>query len=163
FDVTYSWGVLHHTGAMRQAIARSAALVKPGGLLALALYRRTPLCGVWRAIKKWYSSANGRSQAKARAIYVAVLSAALRTRGESLQDYILQYNGRGMDFYHDIHDWLGGYPYESIEAQTLRAWMLEHGFVELRSFTKPVRAFGLFGSGCDEYVFARQPRAGMRS
>jgi 2-polyprenyl-3-methyl-5-hydroxy-6-metoxy-1,4-benzoquinol methylase len=38
FDIVYSWGVLHHTGAMWQAIELVAALVSPGGTYCLALY-----------------------------------------------------------------------------------------------------------------------------
>src|SRR3989339_882349 len=30
-DIVYSWGVLHHTGKMWQAIENAAKLVKPGG------------------------------------------------------------------------------------------------------------------------------------
>ena len=36
FDVVYSWGVLHHTGAMWQALENAAGLVAPGGQ---AVYR----------------------------------------------------------------------------------------------------------------------------
>src|SRR5262249_22038042 len=36
FDIVYSWGVLHQTGKMWAALRRSAAMVKPGGLLAIA-------------------------------------------------------------------------------------------------------------------------------
>ena len=46
FDVVYSWGVLHHTAAMWKAIDHAAGLVKPGGLFAIALYQKTPACGV---------------------------------------------------------------------------------------------------------------------
>jgi 2-polyprenyl-3-methyl-5-hydroxy-6-metoxy-1,4-benzoquinol methylase len=55
FDIVYSWGALHHTGAMYDAIAQAASLVKPGGFLCLALYNKTPLCGFWRFEKKVYS------------------------------------------------------------------------------------------------------------
>ena len=50
FDVVYSWGVLHHTGDMWRAIEKAASLVAPGGLLAIALYRRTKSDAFW--IKK---------------------------------------------------------------------------------------------------------------
>ena len=33
----------------------------------------------------------------------------------TFDDYVANYGqSRGMDFYHDVHDWLGGWPYESI-------------------------------------------------
>jgi len=35
FDVIHSWGVLHHTGNMREAIQNSAQLVKPEDYLLL--------------------------------------------------------------------------------------------------------------------------------
>jgi len=28
-------------------------------------------------------------------------------------------SSRGMDFYHDVHDWLGSYPYETAQASKL--------------------------------------------
>lgn len=37
FDIVYSWGVLHHTGAMWQAMDNAARLVAPGGHLVIAL------------------------------------------------------------------------------------------------------------------------------
>ncbi len=38
FDVVYSWGVLHHTGAMWQALEKIQPLVKQGGKLYIAIY-----------------------------------------------------------------------------------------------------------------------------
>src|SRR5579884_713942 len=38
FDVVYSWGVLHHTGAMWKALENVAGLVAPGGALCVAIY-----------------------------------------------------------------------------------------------------------------------------
>jgi len=37
FDIVYSWGVLHHTGRMWDAIDNAAALVSPGGYYYIAL------------------------------------------------------------------------------------------------------------------------------
>src|SRR6202051_1144836 len=33
FDIVYSWGVLHHTGSMWQALENVVPIVKPGGTL----------------------------------------------------------------------------------------------------------------------------------
>src|SRR5579863_6772909 len=38
FDVVYSWGVLHHTGAMWSALDNAARLVAPRGKLFIAIY-----------------------------------------------------------------------------------------------------------------------------
>ena len=38
FDVVYSWGVLHHTGAMWDALANVVDLVSPRGQLFIAIY-----------------------------------------------------------------------------------------------------------------------------
>ena len=53
YDVVYSWGVLHHTGEMWRALERVIAFVRPGGLLAVAIYRRTPACAFWKREKKF--------------------------------------------------------------------------------------------------------------
>src|SRR5713226_6998608 len=37
FDVVYSWGVLHHTGAMWQALEHVVGAVAPGGKLFIAI------------------------------------------------------------------------------------------------------------------------------
>ena len=57
YDIVHSWGVLHHTGAMWSAIDRVSTFVRPGGLLAIAIYRRSPACGFWTWEKKLYNSA----------------------------------------------------------------------------------------------------------
>src|SRR6266581_9697805 len=38
FDVVYSWGVLHHTGNLWQALENVAPLCADGGTIALAIY-----------------------------------------------------------------------------------------------------------------------------
>jgi 2-polyprenyl-6-hydroxyphenyl methylase/3-demethylubiquinone-9 3-methyltransferase len=60
-----------------------------------------------------------------------------------------------MDFYHDVHDWLGGWPYESISPAQTDRFMTGLGFQRVRAFTAAGVNVGLFGSGCDEYVYTR--------
>jgi len=153
FDIVYSWGVLHHTGAMHEAITRAAKLVAPGGLFVFALYRKTRLCGLWTVEKRWYCRAPSWAQACARAVYVGLLRLAFAATRRNFHAYVSGYrSNRGMNFAHDVHDWLGGYPYESIRPSEVAAQMAILGFTQVRSKVQPYST-GLFGSGCDEYVY----------
>lgn len=149
FDVVYSWGVLHHTGQMIPAIERAAALVVPGGLFAFALYRRTRLDWFWVREKRWYIKASPMAQRIARGVYTGGYRLASLMTGRRSR------MGRGMEYWHDLHDWMGGYPYESILADEVEALMGRLGFASERVFARPLE-FGLFGSGCDEYVYRRR-------
>ncbi|MFY9329113.1 MAG: class I SAM-dependent methyltransferase [Georgfuchsia sp.] len=152
FDIVYSWGVLHHTGNMNRAILCAAKLVKPGGLFAVALYGRTLYCGIWKRIKCWYVSASPERQTWAERLYIRLFGWYLLLRGKRLSTHIRNYrNKRGMDFEHDVRDWIGGYPYESIRPDELDALLTPAGFRRERATIK--RRSGLFGSGCDEYVY----------
>jgi 2-polyprenyl-6-hydroxyphenyl methylase/3-demethylubiquinone-9 3-methyltransferase len=156
FDVVYSWGVLHHTGAMYDAIAKASEMVAPNGMLTLALYGKTPFCGLWRVDKRIYSRAPKWVQKVIETAYLEVVRLRLALKRESLkkrrEDYWKQ---RGMDMYHDTRDWLGGYPYESISPKQAMSYMQKLGFEPVRSFVSP--CIGLLGSGCDEYSFTRNP------
>jgi hypothetical protein len=61
---------------------------------------------------------------------------------------------RGMNFSHDVHDWLGGYPYETATANEIHNRICCMGFTEKLSFLLP-RTVGLFGLGCHEFVFQK--------
>jgi 2-polyprenyl-6-hydroxyphenyl methylase/3-demethylubiquinone-9 3-methyltransferase len=159
FDVVYAWGVLHHTGEMRRAIANAAALIAPDGVLAIALYRKTTLCPFWTAEKRWYAKASPSAQRVARSIYVTAMRAAFLVRSRDFRQYVDNYESvRGMDYYHDVHDWMGGYPYESISPVELLALAAELSLTCIRSNCHPP-CVGLFGSGCDEYVLQKIRKA----
>ena len=112
-DIVYSWGVLQHTGDMWPAIEKAAALVGPRGYLALAIYRKTPLCGLWRWEKRRYSKSPPALCAAIRLSYKMAYIAGLAATGRNPLTYIRRYrSNRGMDWHHDVNDWLGGYPYE---------------------------------------------------
>jgi 2-polyprenyl-3-methyl-5-hydroxy-6-metoxy-1,4-benzoquinol methylase len=153
FDFVYSWGVLHHTGDMYRALRAAAGRVAPGGQFVFALYRRTPLCGLWKIEKRWYAGASAAAQARAQAVYVKMFK--LLNPGR-LEDHVANYGQtRGMEFYHDLHDWLGGWPYESISPAQTDRLMHGLGLRKIRTFLLPGRATGLLGSGNDEYVYER--------
>ncbi|TSE18192.1 Ubiquinone biosynthesis O-methyltransferase [Tepidimonas alkaliphilus] len=160
YEVVYSWGVLHHTGAMVDAIESAARMVAPGGRFVFALYRRVWMDFFWCWEKRWYSKASPAVQRIVQAIYIWFYRFALWVTGRNFKKYVENYSSnRGMDFYHDVHDWLGGYPYESILPQEVDLLMQKLGFSRERVFARQGRFFGrstgLFGSGCDEYVYRK--------
>jgi 2-polyprenyl-6-hydroxyphenyl methylase/3-demethylubiquinone-9 3-methyltransferase len=156
FEIVYSWGVLHHTGAMYRALELASDCVASDGLFAFALYRKTRLCRAWAIEKRWYASASPTSQRFARAAFIGPLRFSFLLTGRSFKTYVDNYQSvRGMDFYHDVHDWLGGYPYESVGPAEVANLMSRLGFKHVRSVTRPY-ASGVFGSGCDEFVYRRQ-------
>lgn len=157
FDVVYSWGVLHHTGDLWRAFAKAASFVRPGGLFVVALYHRTPLCGFWRIEKRFYSQAPNWQQRIVRGVYKAAFLLRVVARGHSPGRFIEEYKRRrGMDWNHDVHDWLGGYPYESTLPLELAKHLEECGLVPEQVFENRGGTQGFLGTGCDEYV-ARRP------
>jgi SAM-dependent methyltransferase len=156
-DVVYSWGVLHHTGAMERAISAAAARVRPGGLFAIALYRKTPLCGFWRIEKKLYTQGGPAMRGVLETLYNGARGMSFWLRGRSFKAYKADYAAlRGMEYMTDVRDWLGGYPYESISKPDMLAIADALGFDFLRGDIREKPGSGLLGSGCDEYVFRKR-------
>jgi 2-polyprenyl-6-hydroxyphenyl methylase/3-demethylubiquinone-9 3-methyltransferase len=156
YDIVYSWGVLHHTGDLIGAVHKAAAMTAPGGLLVFALYRRTSslLDRFWIWEKRRYAHASEKAQRRTRLVYVGLLKLAFRVLRRDFDRHMRDYKERGADFWHDVHDWLGGHPYEVISPPEVEAMMRSLGFAEVRKFVqKP--SVGIFGSGCDEYVYRR--------
>jgi len=155
FDVVYSWGVLHHTGEMWRAIDRAADRVAPGGVLAIALYRRTPLCWAWGIEKRVYTRSPRVLQGLARGVFKAAYALGLLATGRSPWRYAREYRSRrGMSWHHDVHDWLGGTPYESADPTAVAAHLAGRGFTREAVFNDRPR-LGVFGTGCAEYRFQR--------
>jgi SAM-dependent methyltransferase len=156
FDIVYSWGVLHHTGEMWRALENAVIPTKPGGKLFIAIYNDTgSQAARWHWIKKTYCGLPG--ILKTPFAVATILPDELKRFASSLiklepQAYIYSWthykNGRGMNRWHDIIDWVGGYPYEYASAQALEDFFAGHGFaVEKRVVTR--------GLGCHEIVFRR--------
>lgn len=160
YDIVYSWGVLHHTGDMWEAVRRASTMVRPDstGELVLALYRRTRFCGFWKVEKRLYSKAPKVVQAPVRWAYTGLMDVARLAKGINPRRHRAEYlKQRGMQVSYDVHDWLGGYPYESATPSEVRGFTAKLGLVERSSFVRSdtVLPWQPFGSGCDEYRFAR--------
>lgn len=131
-----------------------------------ALYRRVWMDWFWRLEKRWYTKASLASQARARTIYIALFRLGLRVTGRRFADYAANYRERrGMDFYHDVHDWMGGWPYESILPAQAESLLGSLGFGPVRVFAAKGliggRRIGFLGSGCGEYVYRWTAGAGV--
>lgn len=161
FDIVYSWGVLHHTGSMWEAVARAARFVRPGGLFGLALYEKRPSCAFWSVEKRLYVKSPSVLQKALRGVFKAAFYAGLIATGRRPSTYVSSYkSARGMNFHTDVHDWMGGYPYESASVDDVRTHMRELGFeiVALHPVKGGIRPFG---TGCAEYTLVRTPRADL--
>ena len=146
FDVVYSWGVLHHTGDMWQAISNAAQLVEDDGLLVIAIYKKTRLCGAWTAIKRLYCNSGPSLRFCMAAVFLTPLFLGkILTR---------QKFTRGMSWYYDAIDWLGGYPYQSATPDEIVEFVGKAGFAALATVNTG-RIYGIFGSNCAEYIFRK--------
>jgi predicted RNA methylase len=156
FDIVYSWGVLHHTGDMETAIEKASQMVGPKGLFALALYTKTPLCGFWKKEKRIYTNAPKLVQFFMRSIWYSLFILSQIIFRQNVIAYIRNYkSSRGMSFSHDVHDWLGGFPYESISPEEMHALARKFHLKRHSEFLIKAPRLGLLGTGCDEYVFEK--------
>lgn len=155
FDVVYSWGVLHHTGALQRAIENATTKIASGGLMCLALYCKTPLCWAWRIEKRIYSLSPRPIQGFLESMYVWGMKMVFFIRGGDFNAFVHDYSrSRGMEFMTNVRDWVGGYPYESISESETLAIAARLGLEPVQRFCQSP-SFGFLGSHCDEYVFRK--------
>lgn len=157
FDIVYSWGVLHHTGEMWNALANAVLPTRPGGKLFIAIYNDTgSQARRWHWIKKTYCRLP--KVLKTPFAIAAIMPDEMRSLGGALLSlepsrYIHSWtrykNSRGMNRWHDIIDWVGGYPYEVATVDEIFNFYRSRGFAlcKLKS--------GGVGLGCNEFVFER--------
>jgi 2-polyprenyl-3-methyl-5-hydroxy-6-metoxy-1,4-benzoquinol methylase len=152
FDVVISWGVLHHTGALLAALDAAASLVAPGGLLWIALYHRTAQSGRSARVKRFYLRLPDPAKAVMRGAYAAAKVMKSLMQRRRLPAFRGSYDPRGMNWWRDIEDWLGGYPYEVSSPGEVLAHLRPMG-LELRRLDDAV------GEGSnDVYLFRRDAR-----
>ena len=157
FDIVYSWGVLHHTGEMWRALENAVIPTTSGGKLFIAIYNDTgSQARRWHWIKKTYCRLP--SLLKTPFAVAVILPDEFKNLCRSLiilkpMNYIrswTQYkNGRGMNRWHDIIDWVGGYPYEVATPDEIFEFYKKRGFALTKIKT------GGVGLGCNEFVFVK--------
>lgn len=135
FDFVYSWGVLHHTGAMWQAIHHVAGLVSVGGLFYLAIYQEERYSRRWLEVKRFYNRQNGFVKQIMILGYAGFFIIATLRHGKNPWGIIRERarTARGMSWLRDIEDWLGGLPYEYTRPQALIEFLRDRRFECLRS------------------------------
>lgn len=120
FEIVYAWGVLHHSGKMWQAIENTIKMIKPGGLFYLAIYNKHKSSEKWQKLKKRYHYASRQMQILMESAYITrfflMEFSSFRNPLKYIKNY---YSYRGMNWYTDVKDWLGGYPYEFATAEEI--------------------------------------------
>jgi 2-polyprenyl-6-hydroxyphenyl methylase/3-demethylubiquinone-9 3-methyltransferase len=144
YDIVHSWGVLHHTGNLKKALKNASSLVKPGGYLIIAIYSRHWSNPAWKSIKWTYcKSTQLLKKMIILFLYPIIWMAKLIVTGENPKRQT-----RGMDFYYNVIDWVGGYPYEYASISEIKK-MINANFICLEITPAKVP------TGCNEYIFKR--------
>jgi 2-polyprenyl-6-hydroxyphenyl methylase/3-demethylubiquinone-9 3-methyltransferase len=149
WDVVYSWGVLHHTGDMAAAWENVSTLVRPGGRLFISIYNdQGPRSRLWTKIKRGYGSV----PTPLRPAYVALIMAPRElisgcvqgpvSYARSWRDYK---RNRGMSRWHDLVDWVGGYPFEVAKPEEV------FGFFRDRRYVLDWMSTCGGGRGCNQF------------
>jgi 2-polyprenyl-3-methyl-5-hydroxy-6-metoxy-1,4-benzoquinol methylase len=155
FDVVYSWGVLHHTGSMWEALENAAlAVKKDGGILAIALYNdQENRSKRWLRVKQMYCSSKlGKLMVCSYFIpkfFMVGLLRDIKNGMNPMRRYTASAD-RGMSVFRDWFDWLGGLPFE-----VARPEQVFHFYQKLGFELKDMKTVG--GSmGCNEFVLIRK-------
>jgi SAM-dependent methyltransferase len=142
FDIVYSWGVLHHTGNMELALENAAGRVTPNGILMIAIYNKHWSSLPWKIVKWFYNRMGYLGQKILIWMFMPVIFIA---------KWIVTLNNplkmqRGMEFMHNVVDWVGGYPYEYASIAEMTATLEKIGFEMLNVIPAKVP------TGCNEFV-----------
>ncbi len=153
WDIVYSWGVLHHTGQMWQALEHVAGLVGSEGMLFISIYNDQGLLSkLWKRVKALYNSG---AIARTFVLLVFIPFFALRALTLDLMRLQNPFNryrqyGRGMSPIYDWVDWLGGYPFEVAKPEQIFDFYRDKGFELRRLKTSRNNA------ACNEFVFKKK-------
>lgn len=154
FDVVYSWGVLHHTGAMWQALANVEPLVAPGGTLFVAIYNdQGKPSRRWLKVKRTYNRLPPALRftvlwpSFVQLWWRRILKDILRL--DPLRSFRTYGGARGMSLWSDVVDWVGGYPFEVAKPEEIFDFYFQRGFQLVKMTTEGGDL------GCNEFVLTR--------
>jgi SAM-dependent methyltransferase len=145
FDIVHAWGVLHHTGEMFRAIDNACDLIAANGYFIVAIYNKHWSSPLWNVMKRIYCQSPKIMQHLLIAAFLPVIFFAklLITGRNPLRQQ------RGMDFYFNSIDWVGGYPYEYASVGEIRSFVERKGFTCVRTIPAEVP------TGCNQFIFKK--------
>lgn len=153
YDIVYSWGVLHHTGSMWQALENVSSLVAPGGQLFISIYNdQGARSRFWLHVKRAYVRTPREFKWMILLPTVVLLWGPAVVRnffGGTFHRLIRESSARGMSRWRDAVDWVGGFPFEVAKPEEIIDFYRSLGF----SMTRLKTCAG--GIGCNEFVFRR--------
>jgi len=171
-DIIYAWGVLHHTGDTWKALEHARIPLSPHGVLFVALYSETSYYNAHLAwgnptpaqlldIKQRYNKKGilGKTAMECQFILETFLwkdlnhflfelkkpSRALRTIRDFGKKVSTYKESRGMEFWTDVKDWLGGWPMDFVKESEVMHLASSRLGLELLDM--------LTGEGNTEFVF----------
>lgn len=153
-DILYSWGVLHHTGHMYTAFENVSNMVADNGYLFISIYNdQGGASNRWKWIKKQYNEAacplkfSLTMYTLFRQWIITFIKDFLKS-GNPFKSWInYGKNNRGMSAWHDVVDWVGGYPFEVAKPEEV------FDFFKKKNFELTHLKTCAGGLGCNEYVF----------
>lgn len=157
FDIVYSWGVLHHTGAMWEALGNVAPLADEGSTLFISIYNDQG-----RESRRWWKVKYRYNSLPPSLRFLVLWPSAWKLwrgrilrdslRGDPLKTWREYSRKRGMSAWRDVVDWVGGYPFEVAKPEEIFHFYRDRGFELIRLQTQ---AGDL---GCNEFVFVKSGR-----
>jgi 2-polyprenyl-6-hydroxyphenyl methylase/3-demethylubiquinone-9 3-methyltransferase len=161
WNLVYSWGVLHHTGDVWQAVRNAQRLVADGGLFYLALYSADVETAerqkFWLEAKQDYNRSGrwGRLYWEWWYIWTQYMNRRIWEFPSFLRRVAVHRLVRGMNLFADLRDWLGGWPMEYTRDQDVVDLLeQECGFHLINVST---------GEACSEFLFERSGKPAQRT
>ena len=160
-DIVYSWGVLHHTGDMWTGLRNADLCVKDQGMLFVAIYNdQGGPSRYWTWVKRTYNRLPRGLRGPFTALTMGPREIRMFCRmlvvgrPDIYLRTITQYkSSRGMSYWHDLVDWVGGYPFEVAEPEAIFDFYHSRGY----QLTKLETMGG--GLGCNQFVFQKSATA----